>query len=129
MLSCKEATRRVSEGLDRKLPFWRRMGLRLHVALCRRCSRYTCQVTALNRMISAHFGDDPPAEITEHVSQDAVQDIKSLLRQTTARTDGQDLEYGFRHTKRLTLSEGLERLRWRAERAGRRLRPAVLPYA
>ena len=90
MLSCKEATRRVSEGLDRKLPFWRRIGLRLHVAMCRRCSRYTCHVTALNRMISDHFGDDPPAEVTEHVSQDAVKDIKSLLRQTTARTDDQD---------------------------------------
>ncbi len=89
MLSCKEATRIVSEGLDRELPFWRRMGLRLHVVMCRGCLRYTRQITALNRLITDHYGDDPPAEVSEHVSQDAVQHIKSSLRHATPREDRQ----------------------------------------
>ena len=62
MLSCKEATRLVSEGLDRQLPFWRRLGLRLHVVMCRGCSRYTRQIKALNQLISDHYAGDPPAE-------------------------------------------------------------------
>ena len=85
MLSCKEATQLVSEGLDRELPFWRRMGLRLHVVMCRGCSRYTRQIKALNRLISDHYAGDPPAEVSEHVSQDAVQHIKSSLRHATPR--------------------------------------------
>ncbi len=90
MLSCKEATRLVSERLDRELPFWRRLGLRLHVVMCRGCSRYTRQITALNSLVTEHYGDDPPAEVFEHVSQDAVQHIKSSLRHATPGTDHQN---------------------------------------
>ncbi len=90
MLSCKEATQLVSEGLDRELPFWRRLGLRLHVVMCRGCSRYTRQITALNRLITDHYGDDPPAEVSGHVSQDAMQHIKSSLRLVTPGTDLQN---------------------------------------
>lgn len=87
MLSCKEATRLVSEGLDRELPFWRRMGLRLHVVMCRGCSRYTRQITALNRLISHHYSDGPPAEVSDHVAAGTVQLIKSSLRQAAPGTD------------------------------------------
>jgi len=87
MLSCKEATRLVSERLDRELPFWRRMGLRLHVVMCRGCSRYTRQITALNGLIFEHYRQDQPVEISEHVSQDAVQKIKSSLREDTSWKD------------------------------------------
>ncbi len=59
MLSCKEATRLVSEGLDRELPFWRRMSLRFHVVMCRGCSRYKRQITALNSLVTDHYGDAP----------------------------------------------------------------------
>ena len=89
MLSCKEATRLVSEGLDRELPFWRRMSLRLHVLMCRGCSRYARQITALNSLVTDHYADDPPAEVSEQVSQDAVQHIKSSLRDATPREDRQ----------------------------------------
>lgn len=60
MLSCKESTRLVSEGLDRELPFWQRFGLRLHRVMCRGCSRFARQITALNRIIADHYGDGPP---------------------------------------------------------------------
>ena len=90
MLSCKEATRLVSEGLDRELPFWRRMSLRLHVAMCRGCSRYTRQITTLDRIISDHYGADPPAEVAENVSQDTLQQIKASLRHTAPSTDHQN---------------------------------------
>ncbi len=87
MLSCKEATRLVSEGLDHQLPFWRRLGLRLHVVMCRGCSRYTRQIKALNRLVSDHYAGAEPVEVSVHVSQDAVQHIKSSLRQATPRAD------------------------------------------
>ncbi len=90
MLSCKEATRLVSEGLDRELPFWQRLGLRFHVVMCRGCSRFARQITALNRAIADHYGDGPPAEVTDHLPPDAVQRLKSSLRQATPPTDKQN---------------------------------------
>ena len=90
MLSCKEAMRLVSDDLDRELPFWRRLGLRLHVVMCRGCSRYTRQITALNRVISGHYSDEPPTDVSDHVSPDAVDRIKSSLRQVTPDTNGQN---------------------------------------
>lgn len=90
MLSCKEATRLVSEGLDRELPFWQRLGLRLHVVMCRGCSRFARQITALNRIIADHYGDGPPGEVPERLPPDSVQRIKSSLRQATPRTDDQN---------------------------------------
>ena len=90
MLSCKEATRLVSEGLDRELPFWQRLGLRLHVVMCRGCSRFARQITALNRVIADHYSNGPPADVSEHVPPDAVQRIKSSLHQATHRADDQN---------------------------------------
>jgi len=89
MLSCKEATQLVSEGLDRELPFWQRLGLRFHVVMCRGCSRFARQITALNRVVADHYGDGPPAEMSEHLPPDAVQRIKSSLRQATPRANNQ----------------------------------------
>ena len=36
-LSCKEATRLVSEGLDKELPPDEQLRLRAHLAICRGC--------------------------------------------------------------------------------------------
>jgi len=90
MLSCKEATQLVSEGLDRELPLWQRLGLRLHVVMCRGCSRFARQITALNRVVADHYGDGPPAEVSEHLPPDTVQRIKSSLRQATPPADDQN---------------------------------------
>ena len=38
--NCKEAIRLQSDALDRPLPPLRRIGLRIHLALCVWCSRY-----------------------------------------------------------------------------------------
>ena len=37
MLSCKETTRLLSQGEDRKLAFGERVALRLHLAICNGC--------------------------------------------------------------------------------------------
>ena len=40
MFCCKEAARLLSESLDRKLTFWQRLSLRLHVFICRFCRHF-----------------------------------------------------------------------------------------
>ncbi len=51
MLTCREASRLVSEGLDRHLPWTRRLSLRLHLMMCRGCSRFRRQVEGLDRLV------------------------------------------------------------------------------
>ncbi|HVY70227.1 MAG TPA: zf-HC2 domain-containing protein [Verrucomicrobiae bacterium] len=45
--SCKQAARLQSDSLDRKLRLSERLGLRLHLLLCKWCRRYGQQVRFL----------------------------------------------------------------------------------
>jgi len=49
MASCKEVSRLISEGLDRPLPFGQRLAVRLHLAICKLCSRYQRQLRFLQQ--------------------------------------------------------------------------------
>ena len=89
MLSCKDATRLVSEHLDRKLPFWRRAGLRLHVLLCRGCSRYTQQIKKIDQAVSSHYRADPASRTRERISDSARERIKASLCSTPSDGDSQ----------------------------------------
>jgi Putative zinc-finger len=49
MLSCKEVSHLVSEGLDRRLGWWERARLRLHLAICDSCANFRKQMDFLRR--------------------------------------------------------------------------------
>lgn len=49
MLTCKGATRLVSEGQERPLGFRERWALRLHLWLCDNCRRFERQIRLLRR--------------------------------------------------------------------------------
>ncbi len=51
MLSCKEASRLVSEGLDRDLGLLARARLRLHLAICEGCTNFKKQMDFLRRAL------------------------------------------------------------------------------
>ena len=92
MLSCREATRLVSEKLDRDLSFWRRLGLHLHVFMCRGCWRYTRQVTTLDRVVDEHYRSDPPPAGPECLSDDSLERIKTSLRSVKPDAESSDAE-------------------------------------
>jgi hypothetical protein len=52
MLTCKEATRLVSQGLDRRLGLAERLALRLHLVICDGCTNFSKQVAFLRRALS-----------------------------------------------------------------------------
>lgn len=49
ILSCKEATHLVSQGLERRLGLAERLALRLHLAICNGCSNFRKQVLFLRK--------------------------------------------------------------------------------
>jgi hypothetical protein len=51
LLTCKEATRLVSQGLDRELAFDERVALRLHLAICLGCRRAGAQMGYLRKAV------------------------------------------------------------------------------
>jgi hypothetical protein len=88
MLSCKEATQAVCEGLDRRLPLRRRMALRLHVMMCGLCRAYLRQVRALDALVRGRFRDGPPpsTETTPLALPPAVRErLKAALRDRGSR--------------------------------------------
>lgn len=51
LLTCKETTHLVSQGLDRDLAFGERVALRLHLAICLGCRRAGAQMRHLRRAV------------------------------------------------------------------------------
>jgi len=53
MLSCKQTTRLLSQGEDRKLAFGERIALRAHLLLCTGCRNVSVQFRFLRRAVRA----------------------------------------------------------------------------
>lgn len=52
MLSCREVSRLLSDQLDRKLRLTERIRLRIHLAMCKACSRVEGQLSFLRTAMS-----------------------------------------------------------------------------
>jgi Putative zinc-finger len=53
LLSCKEVSQLVSQGLDRRLGWVERVRLRLHLAICDGCTNFNKQMDFLRRAVRA----------------------------------------------------------------------------
>ena len=67
MLRCKTVSDALATTKYWKLPWYRRVGLRLHVALCAVCGRYNRQVIVMQDGVREYLrhevSDPPPAEL------------------------------------------------------------------
>ena len=79
MLSCREATKMMSDGLDRRLTRWQRLQLRLHVTMCSACRAYRHQLQRLHALLRRRFSDDPQPTEDEQLSDAARQRIRQRL--------------------------------------------------
>ena len=80
MLSCKEITELVSKSLDTKIPFMKRVELRLHLMVCKFCNRYAKQVRSLHSTIKRGGFDsvDESASLSAEFKDNMKQALKSL---------------------------------------------------
>lgn len=86
MMTCEEATQLMSESLDRKLPVGKRIGLRIHLFMCRLCPKFWRQLLLLKNatdLYKKEMEEDPsislPAETREK--------IKNLLATNSEKKD------------------------------------------
>lgn len=77
--SCREATRLQSEAMDRPLSLRKRIGLRIHLVLCRWCRRYGKQIGFLRSVAHEHETHEetlPP----QNLQPEARERIKERLK-------------------------------------------------
>ena len=82
--NCREATRLQSEALDCPLPMFRRLGLTLHLLLCKWCRRYGRQIRFLRAAIRNQ--DPVPEQPGEPgLSTEARERMKRTLQAAVAK--------------------------------------------
>lgn len=81
IFSCQQASRMVSESMDRTLTFRERMTLRMHLLMCSFCTRFSHQLRFLRRA-AEHFSrahQDSSLAPDETLSVEARQRIRRAL--------------------------------------------------
>lgn len=63
MYKCSEIARAVASDEYQEAGFFRRWGIRLHLALCRDCSRYDDQLKALGKAMRSAIREVPPSQV------------------------------------------------------------------
>ena len=81
MLSCKDVTRLLSESMDHSLPLGKRIGVRLHLLICKFCARYERQLLLIRETVRRLVAtEDWPGESSgEPLSAEARERIRKAL--------------------------------------------------
>ena len=80
MYSCKDVSELLSKSMDRSLPFYQRMLMRLHLLMCKYCSRVKEHFEAL-RKASRHeelYGNE--LDESRALSHDGKERLKKFLK-------------------------------------------------
>lgn len=78
IFSCKKITALISESMDRRLPLYRRLGIKLHLMMCYLCRRYEKQLLFIRSILQT---EDRVDEINcASLSPEAKEKIKKKLK-------------------------------------------------
>jgi hypothetical protein len=79
MLNCRQATRLISQSMDGKLPWHRRLGMRIHLLYCVWCQRYAAQLKFL-RTAAKELSPEDSSSASPKLSDQAKQQMRERLR-------------------------------------------------
>lgn len=80
MLSCKQASRLISQSLDRPLDWRERLALKLHLALCDACRQFTRQLHWLRGALR-HFAHQAENDEAVRLPAEANDRIRRTLHE------------------------------------------------
>lgn len=80
MFCCKDVSKKISDSMDRNLPFHHRMFIRIHLMMCKYCARFKKQLLMLRKLsrLETSSGEDTTPPIV--LSMEARKRIKKSLR-------------------------------------------------
>jgi len=61
MTTCKETTELVSRSMDERQSFADRVAMRLHLAICKNCTRFAQQLLEMRRLFQSETAADDDA--------------------------------------------------------------------
>ncbi len=79
---CKEVAELSSNSLDEILPFKKRLGLKLHIIMCKFCRRNNEQLYLIRELIRKKLSssENGSTEVNRRLSEESRQRIASLLK-------------------------------------------------
>ena len=83
MYTCKEATELMSQSLDRKLTFGQKIGLKIHLSMCKLCSRHKKQMSFLQQLFSRNAEESADLHQSLNLSDEKKEEIKENIRKET----------------------------------------------
>ncbi len=81
MLSCKEVGELVSQGIDRKLSLREKIGLKMHLFICKTCSCYDKQLQFIARSARRLMQSNKTGQGIPPLSQMVGARINSTIKQ------------------------------------------------
>jgi len=83
MLTCRDATALASRAMDAPLPWRQRLSLRMHLAMCRYCTRYQRQLRFIRLAVATLEPIDAGKESLGEGTKDAIR--KRISEAKTSR--------------------------------------------
>ncbi len=87
MFNCKEVTRMLSDSMDRELSFHQRVGLGMHLLMCKFCSRYQKQLLFLRETIHLHAARGEDIEPFTTLPPEARERIKRYIHNVLDKSE------------------------------------------
>lgn len=82
--TCRQAARLISDAMERDLPAVDRIGMSLHLAICRACRRYRRSVAFLSQLLRMQAGKES-SPVRTRLSQAAKSRILQNIRDQSGR--------------------------------------------
>ena len=82
ILNCRHITRLLSQSMDARLPWHRRLAVRLHLLYCVWCRRYEAQLQFLRRagrQLGAQAPDSPAPTLPDGAKQQMAARLREAL--------------------------------------------------
>jgi hypothetical protein len=80
MLNCRQATRLISQSFDAKLPWHRRLAMRVHLLYCVWCRRYAAQLQFLRRA-TREFPPESLEAVPQRLSNEEKEQMNARLQE------------------------------------------------
>ena len=82
MISCEEASKLISESMDHAIPFWEKVSLKIHLAMCKVCPTYMRQLDFLRRILKGWADHTVSLVSNINLSQEKKSQNKLHLRKS-----------------------------------------------
>jgi hypothetical protein len=76
IFNCKEVSHLVSESMDHKIGFSKKMGIRFHLMMCKHCARFENQLTIIRKLLKTGTTDATPLKMDRETKKKITQSLK-----------------------------------------------------